>query len=83
MPNGTPTILAIWSSISLEGIGEDPEDVGDVAVKFEVEGVSGVVGVVADEAAAVVENERTEDGDGVAEEEIGGRATFVRICWSA
>jgi hypothetical protein len=83
MVNGAPTILTVWSPISQEGFGGDPEDVGEVVMEFEEEGVSGIVGIVTEEAVAAVEYERAEEGDGVLEEEIGGGATFVRICWRA
>jgi hypothetical protein len=36
------------SSISPEGVSGDLEDVGEVVVELELEGVSGVVGVVAE-----------------------------------
>jgi hypothetical protein len=51
-------------------------------VELESEGVSGVVGIVADEAMVAVEYKHTEEGDGVLEG-ISRGATFVQICWSA
>jgi hypothetical protein len=36
--------------VSLDGIGGDPEDVGEVVVELEEEGASGVVGVGAENA---------------------------------
>jgi hypothetical protein len=49
MVNGAPAILTVWSSMSPEGVGGDPEDVGEVVVELEEEGVSGVVGVGAED----------------------------------
>lgn len=67
-----PTIFTVWFSMSPDGVGGEPDDVGEVVVELDDDGVSGVVG--ADD-----EYDDADDGEGV---EIGGWATFVRICWS-
>jgi hypothetical protein len=57
--------------MSPEGVGGDPDDVGEVVVELEDDGVSGVFG--ADEE---YDDEEANVGDGVG----GGGATFVRMC---
>lgn len=55
--------------MSPEGVGGEADEVGEVVVELDDDGVSGVAGVDAYDDA--------EDGEGVR----GGWATLVRICW--
>jgi len=56
---------------------------GDAIIKTIVAGVLGAVSVVAEEETmAVVVYEHAAEGEGVTEDDVGGGATFVRICVS-
>jgi len=57
-----PTIFTVWFSMSPEGVGGEPDDVGEVVVELDEDGVSGVAG--ADD-----EYDDADDGEGV---DIGG-----------
>jgi hypothetical protein len=63
------------------GCWRGPEDVGEV-LEVEVEGVSDVIGVVAEETVAALRYEHADEGDKEPLEDIGRGLAFVRICWS-